>query len=85
MLSSDGRIYRLDQTGVVLDAWPVIAPWAGPAKWQDPHPVLTVIGETAYVTEPAANRILAFDLATGSVSATGTLDHTPNEIAVVGT
>lgn len=84
VLSSDGKLYRLDQTGGVLDSWPVIAPWTGPVKWQDPHPALTVVGETAYVTEPAGNRILAFNLATGTTTATGTLDHTPNEIALVG-
>jgi outer membrane protein assembly factor BamB len=84
VLSADGNLYRLDQTGAVLDTWPVIAPWTGPAKWQDPHPALTVVGETAYITEPAKNQILAFDLATGTTTATGTLAHTPNEIAVVG-
>lgn len=84
VLSSDGKLYRLDPTGAVIDSWPVIAPWTGPVKWQDPHPALTVAGETAYVTEPAGNRILAFDLATGAVAATGTLNHTPNEIAIAG-
>jgi hypothetical protein len=69
----------------VVASWPVIAPWTGPAKWQDPHPALTVVGETAYITEPAGNRILAFDLVTGTTTAIGTLDHTPNEIAIVGT
>lgn len=85
VLSSDGRLYRLDQTGTVLDSWPVIDPWTGPVKWQDPHPALTVVGETAYVTAPASNTIVAFDLATGAPTATGTLARTPNEIAVVGT
>jgi hypothetical protein len=85
VLSSDGKLHRLDQTGAVLDSWPVIDPWTGPVKWQDPHPALTVVGETAYVTAPASNTIVAFDLATGAPTATGTLARTPNEIAVVGT
>jgi len=85
VLSSDGRLYRLDQTGGVVDTWPVIDPWTGPAKWQDPHPALTVVDRTAYITEPAANRIIAFDLATGTTTASASLPHTPNEIAITGT
>ncbi len=41
-----------------------------------------VNGSTAYVTEPAQNRIHAVDLASGDVIASATLERTPNEIAV---
>ena len=61
----------------------MIAPWEGPVEWQDAHPALTVVGDIAYVTEPAAKKILAIDVATGKVLASTTLDAAPNEIAVV--
>ncbi len=83
VLSSDGSLYKLDESGAVIDSWKVIAPWQGPVEWQDPHPALKVVGDVAYVTEPAANRILAIDLESGRTLATGSLAQTPNEIAVV--
>lgn len=84
VLGTDGSLHLLDEeTGAVLATFPVVAAWEGPDEWQDPHPALRVHGSTAYVTEPAANAVHAVDLATGEVLATGELDVTPNEIAVV--
>jgi len=82
ILAADGAIHVLDPaTGKLTDSYPVIEAWDGPVQWQDPHPVIVISGNTAYVTEPAANSIHAVDLTTGKVTATGTLDVTPNEIA----
>ncbi|MGY1744124.1 zinc metallochaperone AztD [Blastococcus sp. SYSU D00695] len=84
VLGTDGSLHLLDvRTGAVTASHPVVAPWAGPAEWQDPHPAVRVLDGVAYVTEPAANAVHAVDLATGEVLATGELDVTPNEIAVV--
>ncbi|RBY86908.1 zinc metallochaperone AztD [Blastococcus sp. TF02A-26] len=84
LLGTDGNLHLLDeQTGAVLASYPVVAPWEGPEEWQDAHPALKVHDGIAYVTEPAANAVHAVDLATGAVLATGELDVTPNEIAVV--
>lgn len=83
ILSTDGKIHVLDpETGDLVDAHPVIAAWEGPAQWQDAHPAIKVNGDIAYVTEPAANAVHAVDLTTGEVTASVTLDHTPNEVAV---
>ncbi|WP_372966961.1 hypothetical protein [Microbacterium sp.] len=84
VLASDGTLNLLDETGAVVDSWEVIEPWESPAEWQDPHPGLRVVGDIAYVTEPAENRILAVDLHTGEVSAEATLDVVPGEFVVVG-
>lgn len=84
LLSADGTLSVLDDTGAVIDSWDVIEPWESPAEWQDPHPGLRVSGDTAYVTEPATDRILAVDLRTGEITADVTLDVTPNEFVVVG-
>ncbi|MGY2066778.1 zinc metallochaperone AztD [Blastococcus sp. SYSU DS0619] len=84
VLGTDGSLHLLDEeSGELLASHPVIDAWEGPAEWQDPHPALKVHDGIAYVTDPAANAIHAVDLATGEVLASGELDVTPNEIAVV--
>lgn len=84
VLSADGTLSLLDETGAVTESWPVVEPWQSPAEWQHPHPGLQVVGDIAYVTEPAANRILAVDLHTGEIEAEATLDIIPGEFVVVG-
>ncbi|MET0303661.1 MAG: zinc metallochaperone AztD [Microbacteriaceae bacterium] len=84
VLSSDGSLYVFDaETREQTAAYPVIDAWDGPAEWQDAHPAIKVIGHTAYITEPASNSIHAVDVESGEILATGTLEATPNEIAVV--
>jgi outer membrane protein assembly factor BamB len=83
MIASDGAIHVLDpETGELTASYPVVDAWESPVEWQDPHPAITVAGDIAYVTDPAADSIHAVDLTTGEVLATGELDVTPNEIAV---
>lgn len=83
ILSADGAVHVLDpETGEITDSWDVVAPWVGPAEWQQPHPAIVVNGDVAYVTEPAANAVHVLDLTTGEVIASAELEHTPNEIAV---
>lgn len=84
VLSADGSLYLLDEDGEVIDQWSVIEPWESPAEWQQPHPGLRVVGDIAYVTEPASDKILAIDLHSGEVSASAVLDVVPNEFVVVG-
>jgi outer membrane protein assembly factor BamB len=84
LLGTDGAVHVFDEvTGELVASHPVIEAWEGPAEWQDPHPAIKVHDGIAYVTEPAADAVHAVDLATGEVLATGELDATPNEIAVV--
>jgi hypothetical protein len=84
VLGSDGTLNVLDEAGAVQESWTVIEPWESPSEWQQPHPGLRVVGDLAYVTEPASNRILAVDLHSGEVVADTTLDVVPNEFVVVG-
>ncbi|WKN48688.1 zinc metallochaperone AztD [Nocardioides sp. Arc9.136] len=82
LLGTDGAIHVLDPaTGEITDDYPVIDPWEGPADWQDPHPALTVDGDTVYVADPATNQVHAVDLTTGETTASVELDHEPNEMA----
>lgn len=85
LLSADGTLNLLDETtGEITESWSVIEAWESPVEWQDAHPALTVHDGIAYVTEPAADRIVAVDLATGETVAEGELPATPNEIAITG-
>lgn len=86
VLGTDGALHVLDVgtgTGSFGASYPVIGAWEGPAEWQDSHPSLSVVGDTAYVTDPASGSIHAVDVATGEVTATGDLGVAANEIAVV--
>jgi hypothetical protein len=83
ILSTNGSIHVMDpKGGKIVNEFPVIGAWEGPAEWQDAHPAIAVNGSTAYVTEPATNAVHSVDLSTGRVTASATLDVVPNEIAV---
>ena len=83
LIGTDGAVHVLDPaTGELTDSWPVVAPWEGPAEWQDAHPAIVVAGDVGYVTEPATNSVHAVDLTTGEVLSSRGLDVTPNEVAV---
>jgi outer membrane protein assembly factor BamB len=83
ILATDGSIHVLDpEDGKIVNKFPVIEAWEGPAEWQDAHPGIVVNGNTAYVTEPATNTVHSVDLTTGKVTASAELDVVPNEIAI---
>ncbi|MFJ4029022.1 zinc metallochaperone AztD [Paenarthrobacter sp. NPDC089989] len=83
ILSANGSIHVLDpKDGKIVNEFPVIKAWEGPAKWQDAHPAIVVNGTTAYVTEPATSTVHSVDLTTGKVIESEKLDVVPNEIAV---
>ncbi|MGK3951406.1 zinc metallochaperone AztD [Microbacterium sp. I2] len=83
ILASDGSIHVFDpETREITESFPVVAPWEGPAEWQDPHPAIVIDGDIAYVTEPAANAVHAVDLTSGEIISSAELDVAPVEIAV---
>ncbi|MCM6764063.1 zinc metallochaperone AztD [Rathayibacter sp. ZW T2_19] len=83
LIGSDGAVHVIDpETGGITDSYPVVDAWESPVEWQDPHPAITVAGDLAYVTDPAADSIHAVDLTTGEVVSSAELGVTPNEIAV---
>ncbi|MEO9323356.1 zinc metallochaperone AztD [Nocardioides sp. C4-1] len=85
VLATDGAVHTLDPaTRELTGSTPVVAPWEGPAEWQDPHPSIKVAGDIAYVTEPASRQVHAVDLTSGEVVTSVTLDVAPNEVAVTG-
>ncbi|MBB5907321.1 zinc metallochaperone AztD [Actinoalloteichus hymeniacidonis] len=84
VLGTDGAIHVVDpEAAEVTDSFPVIDSWEEPLEWQQPRPAIFVRGETAFVSDPGANEIHAVDLATGEITATGSLDSAPNELSGV--
>jgi len=84
VLGTDGALRIIDaEAGKVVDEVPVVAKWKEPTEWQEPRPTLAVVGDTAWVTEPASNRLHEIDLAERKVVSTLELDVTPNEIVGV--
>lgn len=84
VLGTDGALHVLDPaSGATLRTVPVIDPWTEPQEWQTPRPAMFVQGFTAYVTDPATNRIHAVDYEKGQVTTTAELPHTPDEITGV--
>jgi hypothetical protein len=84
VLGTDGALRTIDpMTGNITSVIPVVAAWEESETWQDPRPALFVQGSTAYVTEPATNKIHAVDLSSGKVSKSADLQRTPNELTGV--
>lgn len=84
VLGTDGALHVIDvNTKAVSKTIPVVDAWEEPVKWQEARPALFVQDSTAYVSDPATDTIHAVDLATGTVSATAELAHTPNELTGV--
>ncbi|MEU0242711.1 zinc metallochaperone AztD [Nocardiopsis sp. NPDC006198] len=84
VLGTDGSLHVIDQEeGEITDSVELMDPWEEPLEWQQPRPALFVRGETAYVTDTATRQIHAVDLGTGEVTASTTLEETPNELSGV--
>ncbi|MGY1636625.1 zinc metallochaperone AztD [Geodermatophilus sp. SYSU D00742] len=81
VLGYDGALHVIDPVaGSVTRSIPVTAPWEEAEDWQAPHPQVFVLDGTAYVTEPASNRIHAVDVEGGEVWKSAELTVTPNEL-----
>ena len=84
IIASDGALHSMDpETGAITESTPVIDAWEGPVEWQDPHPALKVLGGTAYITDPAAKKLHAVDIASGEITSSDELPGVPNEITAV--
>lgn len=84
VLGTDGALHIIDPVaGTVTKKVPLFDPWQEPLKWQEARPALFVREGDAYVSDPASKTVKRVDLATGEVTATGTLPESPNEISGV--
>ncbi|APU15942.1 MULTISPECIES: zinc metallochaperone AztD [Actinoalloteichus] len=84
VLGTDGQIHVIDPAAAeVTETIPVIDSWEEPLEWQEARPSIFVRDDVAYVSDPSGNEIHAVDLATGTTTATGSLDAAPNELSGV--
>jgi len=84
VLGTDGALHVIDpESGTVVRSVPVIDAWEEPEEWQQPRPAITVLDGSAYITDPATNRVHAVDVETGEVWLSADLEVTPNELTGV--
>ena len=84
VLGTDGELHVLDpDSGEITEEIPVVEQWEEPREWQQPRPTLFVMGQFAYVSEPASRELHVVDLATMAVIDSATVPHAPNEISGV--
>lgn len=84
VLGTDGALHVVDaERGRATRAVPVVDAWREPTEWQEPRPKLEVVGETAYVTEPATQELHVVDLTTWKVTATHELPVVPDEVVAI--
>lgn len=86
VLGSDGVLRTIDvTTGQIIEETPVIDEWEEPMDWQEARPTLHVMGDLAYVSEPATKELHIVDLNTDEVVDSVSLSQVPNEVSgVVG-
>ncbi|MFB9766038.1 zinc metallochaperone AztD [Nocardioides kongjuensis] len=81
VLGTDGALHVIDVAAARLSASvPVVAAWREPKDWQQPRPLLEVVGSTAYVTEPATRQVHVVDLASHRVVDSIELPQVPVEL-----
>lgn len=81
VLGTDGRLHVIDvATAKVTASIPVTAKWREPLDWQQPRPLLEVVGDLAYVTEPATRQVHVVDLARQAVVDSLDVPQVPNEL-----
>ncbi|MCR5977403.1 hypothetical protein GDN83_06555 [Gordonia jinghuaiqii] len=84
ILATDGALHVFDATTAARTARiPVVGAWTEPDEWQSPMPNVVVLGDIAYVTDPAAKKIVAVDLTTEEQVGEATLPHRTVELAAV--
>jgi len=84
VLGTDGSLHVIDpDTAKVTNSIPVVGAWEEPLQWQQPRPTVFVNDHTAFVTDPATNTIHAVDIEAGTVTESGALEQTPNELTGV--
>ncbi|NYI46053.1 hypothetical protein BJ993_003133 [Nocardioides aromaticivorans] len=81
VLGTDGRLHVIDvATAKVTASVPVTAKWREPLDWHQPRPLLEVVGDTAYVTEPATKQVHVVDLGTLEVVDSLEVPQVPSEL-----
>lgn len=84
ILGTDGALHVFDTvTAQRVSRVAAIGAWTEPDEWQSPMPNLHVQNGIAYVTDPQARRLVAINLADGSMVAETSLDEPTIELTGV--
>lgn len=82
MLGTDGNLHVFDPvTGDPVRSIKVTEPWSEPDDWQQPGPAVFTRADAVYVSDPSTKQIHLVDVAAGTIAASVTLEHTPNELS----
>ena len=81
VLTTDGNLLVIDAgSGEITQTIAVTQAWEEPENWQQARPTLRVVGNIAYVTEPASGQLHAVHLPSARLVDSVTLPQVPNEI-----
>lgn len=84
ILGTDGHLHVFDPVTAQRTAHiAAIGAWTEPDEWQSPMPNLHIQGGIAYVSDPAARRLVAIDLADGATVAQTQVAHPTVELTGV--
>lgn len=83
VLTDDGKVRIIDaETGSETATVKAIDPWEEKEDWQEPGPILQVVGDVAYVTDAERQELVLIDLKTNEVTARHELDFAPVEMVI---
>lgn len=83
VLTADGELNILDpESGEMLHEVPVTGEWTEPENWQEAGPMMSVADGTAFVVDPAAQKLTMVDVASGEIYRELDLPVVPHEIQV---
>ncbi|MGO2311914.1 MAG: hypothetical protein ACTIA5_16900 [Brachybacterium tyrofermentans] len=83
VLTADGELNILDpESGEILHEVPVTGEWTEPDNWQEAGPMMSVADGTAFVVDPAAQKLTMVDVASGEIYRELDLPVVPHEIQV---
>ncbi|MGP4975629.1 hypothetical protein [Brachybacterium tyrofermentans] len=83
VLTADGELNILDpESGEILHEVPVTGEWTEPDNWQETGPMMSVADGTAFVVDPAAQKLTMVDVASGEIYRELDLPVVPHEIQV---
>ncbi|WP_439033119.1 zinc metallochaperone AztD [Gordonia terrae] len=84
ILGTDGALHVFDvNTAQEIAEIPAVGAWTEPDEWQSPMPNVVVQENIAYVSDPAAKKIVAIDLTKNEKVGEADLPHQTIELAAV--